>query len=309
MPTKTKRRPPTEEQRAERRAAEREQMREAVEALRTSEGWQRWLKVRSHFHTYSFHNQLMIAMQCPEATRVAGFRKWLELGYAVQKGEHAIRIWAPCPPSKKQVKRWREAGAKPEEKPRVYFRLVPVFDASQVAPLPEFPGEPVPLEPPYEPIAGDGLAERLPALVEFADSLELEVEVEPVPGAASGYHEPASGRIVLEEVGPRFSANAQVSVMVHELAHALVRIDRREEDPKLDYAAEEVVVESVAYSVCASLGLDSSGAAVPYVTGWAERAEGDPIEAYAQLIDRLARRIESVVCGEGDGGHEITRPS
>ncbi|HEX4306481.1 MAG TPA: ArdC-like ssDNA-binding domain-containing protein [Solirubrobacterales bacterium] len=296
--TKTKRRPPTEEERTERRAAEREQMRQAIEALRTSEGWQRWLGVRRHFHGYSFHNQLLIAMQGPEATRVAGFRRWLELGYGVRKGEKAIRIWAPCPPSKKQLARWREAGANPDKEPRTFFRLVPVFDASQVSPLPEFPGEPVPLGPPHEPIAGEGLADRLPPLVEFADSLELEIAIEKVRGAALGYHEPATGRIVVEDVGPGFSANAQVSVLVHELAHALVRIDRREDDPRLDHAAEEVVVESVAYSVCASLGLDSAGAAVPYVTGWAERAEGDPIEAYAGLIDRLARRIEGAVCDE-----------
>jgi antirestriction protein ArdC len=295
MPTKTRRAPLTDDERAERRAAEREQMREAVEELRTSEGWQRWLEVRHHFHDYSFHNQLLIAMQCPEATRVAGFRKWLEIGWCVRRGEKAIRIWAPCPPSKKQVKQWRESGAKPDEEPRTFFRLVPVFDAIQVGPLPDFPGEPVPLEPPHEPIAGDGLADRVPPLVEFADSLELEVAVERVPGAALGYHEPATGRIVIEDVGPDFSGNAQVSVLVHELAHALVRIDRRDDDPKLGYAAEEVVVESVAYSVCASLGLDSGGSAVPYVAGW---AEGDPIEAYAELIDRLARRIEEVVCDE-----------
>jgi antirestriction protein ArdC len=299
MPTKTRRRPPTEAERAERRAAERERMREAVEALRTSEGWQRWLAVRRHFHDYSFHNQLLIATQCPQATRVAGFRRWLELGYAVRKGEHAIRIWAPCPPSKKAHERWRDSGARPEEEPRTYFRLVPVFDACQVAPLPEFPGEPVPLSPPHEPIAGDGLADRLPALVEFADSLELEVSIEAIPGAACGYHEPATGRIVVEDVGAAFSPNAQVSVLVHELAHALVRIDRREDDPKLGYAGEEVVVESVAWSVCGVLGLDSSGAAVPYVAGWAEGAGGDPVEAYACLIDRLARRIEAVVCDEG----------
>jgi antirestriction protein ArdC len=297
MPTKTKSRSRSSEaERAERRAAEREQMREAVEALRTSDGWKRWLAVRRHFHQYSHQNILMVALQAPHATKVAGFRKWLDLGYAVRKGEKAIRIWAPCPPSKKQLARWRSDGAKPEEELRTYFRLVPVFDASQVDPLPDFPGEPAPLEPPHEPIAGDGLADRLPPLVEFADTLELEVSVEQIPGAAAGYHEPATGRIVIEGVGPGFSPNAQVSVLIHELAHALVRIDRRDDDPKLDYAAEEVVVESVAYSVCASLGLDSSGSAVPYVTGWAERVEGDPIESYAELIDRLARRLEGVVC-------------
>jgi antirestriction protein ArdC len=289
MSTKTRRRPPSEEERSERRAAEREQMQQAVEALRTSEGWQRWLKVRRHFHAYSFHNQLMIAVQCAGATRVAGFWKWLEIGYAVRKGEHAIRIWAPCPPSRKAIARWRSEGADPEKEPRTFFRLVPVFDASQVDPLPDFPGGP-------EPIAGDGLADRVPSLVGFSKPLGLEVSIEEIAGAASGYHEPASGRIVVEEVGPGFSANAQLSVLVHETAHALLRIDRREEDPRLDYATEEVVVESVAYSVCASLGLDSSGSAVPYVAGWSDGVEGDVIESYGSLIDRLARKIEEVVC-------------
>lgn len=246
MSTKTKRRPISDEERAERRAAEREQMREAAEALRSSEGWQRWLEVRRHFHTYSFHNQLMIAMQCPEATRVAGFRKWLELGYVVGKGEKAIRIWAPCPPSRKAIAHWRAEGSKPDEEPRIFFRLVPVFDASQIHPLPESPGAPAPLKPPHEPISGDGLADRLPQLVEFADSLELQVSIEQIPGAACGYHEPATGRIVVEDIGPGFSANAQISVLIHEIAHALVRIDRRDGDPKLGYADEEVVVESVA---------------------------------------------------------------
>ena len=296
--TKTKTRPPrralSDEARAAKRAAEREQMQAAIEALRSSEGWQRWLTTRRHFHTYSFHNQLLIALQCPQATRVAGFRKWLELGYAVRKGEKSIRIWAPCPPSKKQVRQWRAAGADPETEPRTYFRLVPVFDASQVSPLPEFPGDRAPLTPPHEPIAGEGLADRFQPLAAFGRSLGLTVTVEPVPGAAAGYHEPASARVVVDVIGPEFSANAQVSVLVHELAHALVRLDRQDGDPKLDYAAEEVVVEAVAYSVCASLGLDTSGQAIPYMAGWSEGTEGDPIEAYAALIDRLARRLEAV---------------
>jgi antirestriction protein ArdC len=301
--TTTHRHPaPTDEQRAERRAADRERMQEAVEALRTSEGWKRWLTVRRNFHSYSFHNQLLIAMQCPEATRVAGFRRWLAIGYAVRKGETAIHIWAPCPPSKKALARWRTEGSDPEKKPRTYFRLVPVFDASQVDPLPDFPGRRAPLHPPREPIAGDDLAGRLDSLLAFASELDLEVSIEKVPGTASGYHEPATGRVVVEETGPSFSPNAQVSVLVHELAHALVRLDRRDDDPDLDYATEEVVVESVAYSVCASVGLDSAGSAVPYVTGWAERAGGDAIESYAELIDRLARRVELVLIPPADTG-------
>lgn len=289
------RRPLTEEERAERRASERRRMQDAVEALRTSDGWRRWLTARRHFHDYSFRNQILIAMQMPEATRVAGFTAWLKLGYAVQRGETGIWIWAPCHPSKKQMREWREAGADPEAEPRTFFRMVKAWDASQVAPLPEFPGERVPLRPPSEPIEGDSLADRFEPLAAFARSLDLTVSVEEILGSTLGYYEPATGSTVVEEVGPEFSPNAQVSVLVHEVSHALVRKDRREEDPKLDHASEEVVVESVAFSVCATLGLDTAGSAVPYVTGWFERADGDPLEAYAELIDRLARRLEDVV--------------
>lgn len=118
----------SESERAAKRAAERELMANAIEELRSSEGWQRWLSVRRHFHSYSFHNQLLIAFQRQSATRVAGFRRWLELGYAVRKGERGIRIWAPCPPSKRRMREWEEAGADPKERPHTHFRLVSVFD-------------------------------------------------------------------------------------------------------------------------------------------------------------------------------------
>jgi antirestriction protein ArdC len=289
--TRARRRPALSEERAARRAADREQMKEAIAALQTSEGWQRWLRARRHFHAYSLHNQLLIAHQCPDATRVAGFRAWLGLGYCVRKGERAIRIWAPLPPSKKALDAWREAGSHSEQKPRTHFRLVPVFDRSQVDPLPDHPGGPAPLEPPHEPISGDGLERlRLP-LTEFAAGLDSEVSFERVPGSAAGYHEPATGRIVVDD-GPDRSPNAEIQTLVHELAHLLICVDRREDDPKLSYRTEEVVVESVAYSVCAGLGLDTSGDSVPYLAGWGGEEATDQIERYAQLIDRLARRIE-----------------
>lgn len=80
MATRKRRRALTDTERAEKRAAERNLMAQAIEQLRSSEGWQRWLRVRRHFHSYSFHNQLLIAYQRPGATRVAGFRRWLSLG-------------------------------------------------------------------------------------------------------------------------------------------------------------------------------------------------------------------------------------
>jgi len=291
MTTKTssRRRTLSDEERAEKRAAERELMAHAIEELRSSEGWQRWLSVRRHFHSYSFHNQLLIAYQRPGATRVAGFHRWLSLGYAVRKGEHGLSIWAPCPPSKKKLRAWREAGSNPDERPRTFFRLVKVFDRSQVDPLPEFPGGPLALDPPIEPIEGDSLAGLFEPLADFAASIGCYVLVEEIAGSANGYYEPSTGKIAVEEISPDFSANAQVQTEIHELAHALVRRDRHEGDPELTYGKEEVVVECVAYTVCSTVGLDTSGASVPYMASW---GDGEEIERYAELIDRLATQLE-----------------
>jgi hypothetical protein len=118
----------TDAQRAERRRVDRELAVAAVEALRSSEGWQRWLRTRRHFHNYSLANQLLIALQRPDATHVAGFRAWLKLGYCVSRGERALRIWAPIAPSKRDLERWRNDGSDPTEKPRIRFKLVAVFD-------------------------------------------------------------------------------------------------------------------------------------------------------------------------------------
>lgn len=282
----------SDEERAERRAADRKLMEQAIDQLRSSEGWQQWLRVRRHFHSYSFHNQLLIAYQRPGATRVAGFRRWLALGYAVRKGERGLSIWAPCPPSKKKLRAWREAGANPDERPQTYFRMVKVFDRAQVDPLPEFPGGPVALDPPIEPVEGDSLAGLFEPLARFATSIGYTVAVEEIPGSALGYCAPPRQHIGVEPISDQFSANAQVGVEIHELAHALVRCDRREEDPKLTYGEEEVVVECVAHTVCSTVGLDTAGWSIPYMATW---GAGDEITRYAELIDRLASRLEDAV--------------
>lgn len=146
----------TEAERQARREADRERAEAAVQALKTSEGWQNWLRTRSKFNNYSFVNQLLIAAQCPNATHVTGFRKWLDLGYAVRRGEHGLWIWMPVPPKRRAIEEWRKAGADPDKKPRTRFRMGPVFDRSQVDPLPA-PAQPAVLEPPVSPVDGDDL--------------------------------------------------------------------------------------------------------------------------------------------------------
>jgi hypothetical protein len=85
--------------RDERRERDRERLKHAAEQLLTGEGWQRWVRVRAQggLARLSLTNQLLVALSCPDATFVAGFRAWLNLGYCVRKGERAIRIVAPVP--------------------------------------------------------------------------------------------------------------------------------------------------------------------------------------------------------------------
>ncbi len=282
---------PSEEERAARRKADREHARQAVERLRSSEGWQRWLATRRHFHRYSLANQLLIAAARPSATRVAGFRKWLELGYAVRRGERAIKIWAPCPPSRKQLERWDREGRPADERPRTYFKLVAVFAQDQVAPLPP-PATPAPLDPPLHDVEGDELASALPKLEGLAVEIGCRIEQEAIGGAAHGYYEIDTGRIAIDRT---LSANAKVKTCCHELAHALIRRERQQGDPELDYAGEELVVESVAFTCVGALGIRSDGYSVPYLASWAERSDLSVLEQTAALIDRLASRIENAV--------------
>src|SRR4051794_14063782 len=287
-----KRTPLSEAERQRRRAADRAFVQQAVEQLRSSDGWQHWLATRRHFHSYSLRNQLLLAMQKPDVTRVAGFKAWLAMGYCVRRGEKALRIFAPCPPSKARLRAWRDAGADPAEKPRTFFRLTAVFDRSQVDELPP-PAEPAPLDPPVATeIDGDELAPWLEPLIALAGEIGSTVAFESIASGADGFYRPKTKAIVVEVA---HSPNRRVKTLVHELAHALVRADHQDGDPELDAAAEELVAETVAYSVCASSGIEPGEFSISYLAGWSEQTPIAIIERIAALIDRLSRRIEDAV--------------
>ena len=120
----------TDAVRDERRAQDRERLKEACEQLLSSEGWQRWARARARngLARHSVSNLCLILQANPDASFVAGFKASLALGYCVRCGEKALRIFAPCPPSKAKLKAWRDAGADPAEMPRTFFRLTAVFD-------------------------------------------------------------------------------------------------------------------------------------------------------------------------------------
>ena len=262
------------EYRQAKRSEQREQVERSVRELLTSDGWRRWAETRATFHSYSFGNCLLIAQQAPQATQVAGFRAWQGLGRQVRKGERAIRIMAPM-----SVKRENVDTGEVERIP--FFRAVPVFDVAQTD------GEPLP-EAPRSPITGDSHERFLALLTAHAESLGYTVGREDLEHAR-GYCDHKRRRIVL--ASDVAAANAQVRVLVHELAHA-------HGVTYSDYSREqaEVIVETAAVIVCGSLGLDTSGESIPYIAEWGEAGDLDAIRKHAETVDRIARTIENA-CG------------
>jgi hypothetical protein len=278
----------SEEERAKRREADRSRMEQAARALLSSEGWRRWVRVRSTngLARYSFGNQLLIAMQRPDATYVAGFRAFLALNRCVRKGERSIRILAPMQLRERATDGLQAPRPVPGEEPRrTVFRAVSVFDVSQTDALPGT--EPVPLESPCQPIEGDTHSHLLAPLQQLAFELGYTVDRRPLDGTADGWCDALTHGIV---VNSSLSANAQVRVLVHEIAHALgvgyEGYGRRR---------AEVLVDTATFIVCGSVGLDTSGSSVPYVAGWGESGDLDAIQTYAETIDTIARRIEDAV--------------
>lgn len=261
----------SEAQRTERRQKQADDIEKATRELLTSDGWARWARTRAKFHKYSIGNTMLIAWQCPEASHVAGFRKWLELGRQVRKGEKAITILGPV-----IVK--CESTEKPGtyEKKCVGFKGVSVFDISQTD------GDPLP-EPVVEPITGDSHAAFLPKLKKLAKELDFKVVEESLVDVG-GYCDPQRKVIAINRTD---EVNKKVRVLVHELAHAL-GVGYK------DYgrSAAEVIVETTTVIVCSSIGLDTTGESIPYIAGWGESGNLKAIKACAETVDEIARRIE-----------------
>ena len=265
----------TDSERAAYRDAKRAEQRTLVEAscrqLLSSEGWRRFAETRAAFHRYSFGNCALIAYQMPQATQVAGFKTWQQLGRQVRKGERSIRILAPM-----AVKERDEHGTETGDT-FTLFRAVLVFDVSQTD------GEPLP-QAPREPITGDSHAGYIERLEQYARALGYSVEREELE-SAGGYCDPKNRRIVVS--ANLSAANAVVRVLVHELSHALGV-------GYAEYGREvaEVIVETATVIVCGSIGLDTSGESIPYIAGWGEQ-DLDAIKRHAAKVDEIARELET----------------
>lgn len=227
----------TDQERAARRRQDRDRLQHAAEQLLNSEGWRRWVWVRSRagLGRLSISNQLMVALARPDATFVAGFKAWLQLGYCVKKGERAVPIIAPLALEDREKLTGEETG-----ETRLLFKTVFVFDRAQVAPLEGM--EQVPLEPPSQPLTGASHQRLIAPMVAFAKSLGYSVSVEPIAGAAGGWCDRARKRVVVDAAQP---SNAQLRILIHETIHALGV-------GYAEYGREraEVIVDTVVFSSC-----------------------------------------------------------
>ena len=240
-----------------------------------SEALLKFVECVGRFHRYSWRNCMLIAIQNPEAIRVAGFRKWLELKRYVRKGEKGIAILAPVTYRRTVAD---DDGSETTEAGIRGFRVVHVFDVSQTE------GEPL---PEFVRIAGEPgeLLDDLKSLV--ADS-GIDLRYEALPLRTKGRSE--KGAIVIAE---GLTDAEHFAVLAHELAHEWLHDgERRKVTTK---TVRETEAEAVAFAVCRSLGLDCSTRSSDYI----QLYDGDK-EVLAQslaLIQQTAARIINALSG------------
>ena len=246
-----------------------------------SEGLKNYLKFLSGFHSYSFRNMMLIFMQNPDASLVAGFKAWQKKGRHVRKGEKGIRILAPIVRKRKADEPEQgmgDSGEQTDGEPKKVvtgFRLASVFDVSQTdgEDLPEFGG-----------YSGDP-AENLDRLREFAASKDIKLLMEDPGGGALGVSQ--GGTI---KVHPDLSPADTFAVMVHEVAHELLhKGDRRKETTK---SIRETEAEAVAYAVCSAVGLDDDSRAADYI----QLHQGDS-EKFQQSLEFIRKTASEILHG------------
>jgi antirestriction protein ArdC len=249
------------------------QLAEGVARLTASEAWQAWLRVQRRFHRYSWGNALLINLQRPNATQVAGFHSWLRLGRHVRQGEKGIAIFAPI------VHRVHAEDPVTGEESVIAtspktFRIAYVFDVAQTE------GEELPSLP-VSKLQGSDFDGLYPRLVEVAESIGLSVQNVDLDGSRNGDCNHDERRIRIEA---RNEPCQQVKTLAHELAHAILHGERH----GLVREVAELEAESVAYVVCADLGIDSSQYSFAYLATWAGGSEET-----RRAISESAQRIQA----------------
>lgn len=247
---------------------------DGVKAVFESDRYKNYLKFMGTFHNYSVNNIVLIMMQKPEASLVAGYKTWQSKGRQVRKGEKAIRILAPCP-----HKAIREIDGEEKEIHWTTYRTVPVFDVSQTD------GDALP----------EGACKTLDTAVDGYDSLIKRLEaVSPYPvsyeqigGTANGFCSFSERKIVVKH---GMSQSQTLKTLVHEISHAILH-SKNGAAVDADRSTREVQAESVAYCVCQMLGLDTADYSFGYVAGWSGDKNVRELSASMEIIRKTVNEI------------------
>jgi hypothetical protein len=253
---------------------------EAIASIHNSNRWVEWLRFCASFHDYSLNNQILISLQCPDATRVAGYRKWQEMGRQVRKGEKAIEILAPCTRKRKVQTNSPDGPIEEEKRFVVGFRPVSVFDITQTDDAGG--GEP----PSICDIVGckvDGYKRLLKVLI-FASP--CPVEFKPITGAANGYYSRQEKRIVVKVGLPQ---GQTLKTLAHEIGHACMHDVDDADLP--DQKSREVQAESVAFVISDYLGIDSSCYTFGYLASWSSDKSAPELRASMEKIKAASAEI------------------
>ena len=273
-----------------------------IQELFESERYKAYLTSMAKFHSYSFNNTLLIAMQGGQL--VAGYNKWRDDFHRnVKRGEKGIKILAPAPYKvKKEVPKLDEQGkpvmdkdGKPltevQETQVPAFKIVSVFDVSQTE------GEPLPS------IGVDELAGNVEQYEDFFKALEqtspVPMAFEDIPGGSHGYYHLTEKRIAIQE---NMSELQTLKTAIHEIAHAkLHAVDPEapvtEQADRPDSRTREVQAESVAYAVCQHYGLDTSDYSFGYVAGWSSGKDLKELRASLETIRATAHELITAIDG------------
>ena len=279
-----------------------DKLEEGLKELFESEKYKTYLSTMSKFHNYSFNNTLLIAMQKPEATLVAGYKAWQKnFERHVNKGEKAIRILAPAPYKIKEERdkldpvtgemMFDENGMPQREQVEVTipaFRAVSVFDVSQTD------GKPIPELEAQELLSTvEGYEDFVQALMNVAP---VPIGFEDIPGDSKGYFHTEEKRIAVQE---NMSESQTLKTMVHEVAHSMLHnkeINRDDlmEAPAKDRNTKEVEAESVAYTVCQHFGIDTSDYSFGYIAGW---SSGKDMKELKSSLDTIRKTASELITG------------
>ncbi|MFF1573910.1 ArdC-like ssDNA-binding domain-containing protein [Leifsonia sp. NPDC058292] len=281
--TKTRRPGKTIEEKKAQAEALHNSISDQVEQLRESDRWTAFLDFAKAFHAYSLNNLLLILSQMPEASQVAGFRKWQALGRQVRKGEKAIRIFGY---STKKITEEDENGDEVEKRV-ARFPILSVFDIGQTD-LIEGAQDAGTLT---TQLAGADDFGIVDALSTYLVEEGWTVEFRPIQGTKNGYSDPEEMAVVIDaDLSPEHTAKT----LIHETAHVILGHTEDLAQYLEHRGLMETEAESVAYVVAGLVGFDTSAYSVGYIAGWSE-GDADLIKSTATRVLRAAHQIAEIL--------------